>query len=99
MKLMTKELTKKMPKLYETENVETKDQMLMVKFFHAFGGMTWYATEYDADKQLFFGYVANGSCSEWGYFSLKQLEEVSVRGLGIERDRYFDPIKFSQLEL
>ena len=42
------------------------------KFFA--GGLTWLATEYDADAGLFFGYVLNHSepeCSELGYFSVR----------------------------
>lgn len=39
---------------------------------------------------LFFGRV-DGDESEWGYFSLRELESVKVYGLGIERDLYFTP--------
>lgn len=37
---------------------------------------------------LFFGLV-RGFENELGYFSLSELESVKVRGLGMERDRFF----------
>lgn len=37
---------------------------------------------------LFFGMV-HGFEKELGYFTLKQLLEVKLRGLGVERDMYF----------
>lgn len=95
MKLMTKELLKKMPKLYETQNAE--DPMVICKFFSPWSGWTWYATEFDGED-LFFGYVV-GHERELGYFSLKEME--SVRGpwlLGIERDLYFDPQPLSKVK-
>jgi len=33
--------------------------------------------------------------AEWGYFRLKELEEVNVKGIVIERDGYFEPSKLS----
>lgn len=95
MKLLTKELLKKLPKLYATENAE--DPMVICKFFTAWSNWTWYATEFDG-VDIFFGYVV-GHDSELGYFSLKELE--SVRGpfqLSIERDLYFDPKPLSKVK-
>ena len=95
MKLLTKEIEKKLPALYETENVSTADKKLVVKFF---GGIwTWYGVEYDADHELFFGFV-DGYEKEWGYFSLAELKKIKTSfGLGVERDMYFKAIKFSEL--
>lgn len=42
----------------------------------------------------FFGYVI-GFEGEWGYFSLKELTNVMVRGLTIERDLDFEMNNFS----
>ena len=95
MKLMTKELAAKMPKLYSQENVA--DPMVWAKFFHPFSNWTWYATEYDPEQRLFFGLV-RGHEDELGYFSLTELEEVKVRGLGIERDLYFKPVPLSKIK-
>jgi hypothetical protein len=95
MKLITKELLKKLPKLYETENKE--DPTVICKFFTPWSNWTWYATEFDG-KDIFFGWVVGHEC-ELGYFSLKELE--SVRGpyqLSIERDLYFDPQPLSKVK-
>ena len=81
MKLLTKELRDKLPALGEGDG----------KFFHPLSDWTWYATEFDGDD-LFFGLVC-GFEKEIGYFCLSELEDTVVHGLGIERDKYFDPKK------
>lgn len=89
MKLITKEIEKKLPKLYSQE--KEKNPKIIVKFFHPLSSWSWYAIEGDRQEDgdwLFFGLV-DGFEKELGYFSLKQLEEVKVKGLGIERDMYF----------
>ena len=97
MKLITKEIEKKLPALYETEDVALQDKKLVVKFFDPCGCWTWYGVEYDAEQELFFGYV-EGYEKEWGYFSLAELKSIKNKlGIGIERDMYFDEIKFSEL--
>jgi hypothetical protein len=94
MKLLTKEILKKLPKLYSTEKV--KDPVVQVKFFTPWAGWTWYATEYNPDKRVFFGLVV-GHETELGYFSLDELEEVrGPAGLKIERDLYFTPCPLSE---
>lgn len=45
MKLLTKELRRRLPPLYATESV--KDPVAQVKFFTPWAGWTWYATEFD----------------------------------------------------
>lgn len=94
MKLMTKELEKKMPKVGSQEGV--KDPVVYVKFFHPFSSWYWFATEYDPEERLFFGLVC-GYENELGYFSLDELEEIELMGLGIERDLYFKPKPISQV--
>ena len=90
MKLLTKALLAKLPKLKSTEN--DKDPKVVVKFFDPTGSWTWYATEYDSEQRLFYGYV-RGMESEWGYFGLAELESVKGRfGLAIERDRHWDSV-------
>lgn len=89
MKLLTKEIEKKLPALYSQEAVS--NPKIIVKFFHPLSSWKWYA--YEGDRQedgdwLFFGMV-HGYEKEIGYFSLKELEEVEVRGLGVERDKWF----------
>lgn len=85
MKLLTKEILKKLPKLHEGNGVA------QVKFFTPWGGWTWFATEYDPEERVFYGFV-EGLDSEWGYFSLDELESIrGPLGLGIERDMWFTP--------
>lgn len=90
MKLLTKELRKKLPPLYTNEEKSPKVTLVIVKFFDPCGSWTWYATEFDPDTGIFFGFV-RGIENELGYFSLKELEEYRGKpfGLGIERDMYF----------
>jgi len=87
MKLLTKELRQKLPKIYTNENKKPEDVQIIVKFFHPLSGWAWYATEFDGED-VFFGYV-RGFENELGYFTLSELQSVRVRGLGIERDMHF----------
>lgn len=99
MKLITKELEKRFAQVGRQE--DAKDPLVVVKFFNPTGVGTWYATEYEPETGLFFGYVSifSDHCDEWGYFSLKELEEFKGQfGLGIERDLYFDEKPISQAD-
>ena len=91
MKLLTKELRKRLPRLYETENMPScKEMMAQAKFFSPNSSWTWYAIEFDGED-IFYGYV-EGFAKEFGYFSLKELEaKRGPWGLKIERDLYFKP--------
>ena len=98
MRLMTKELEKRFSKVGSQENV--KDPVIVAKFFNPQGAGTWYATEYDPTKKMFFGYVSifGDWNDEWGYFSLAELESYKGPwGLGIERDLYWDEAKSSSV--
>ncbi len=94
MKLLTTETRERLPKLYETQ--DEKDPVLQVKFFTPWTSWTWYASEFDGED-LFFGLV-EGFETEWGYFSLKELEAArGPGGLQIERDLYFEPTPASEI--
>jgi len=89
MKLLTKELRAKLPKLYSQEK-KGEDATVYVKFFCPWNSWTWFATEFDGEDR-FFGLVY-GHETELGYFSLSELETVrGFGGLGIERDLHFEP--------
>jgi len=93
MKLMTKEILNKLPEIRATENTPASEVKVIAKFFDPTGYGTWYATEYDAEHREFFGYVKGQSDYEsaLGYFSLDELESITVRfGLKIERDIYWN---------
>lgn len=89
MKLLTKELEARFPALYATEKKRPEKIKIIAKFFDPSSSWTWYATEFDPVKRVFYGLV-RGLVAEMGYFSLDDLETVKGRlGLGIERDRCF----------
>ena len=85
--LMPKEIRDKIPNLQNAD----KNSIVWVKFFSPYSGWTWYATEFDG-VDTFFGYVC-GFANEWGYFSLKELEETTLGPdlPAIERDCSFTP--------
>lgn len=100
MKLLTKEIIKKLPKLYATEEIELRDKTVVCKFFCPWSSWTWYVIEMGVEdgETLFWGYV-KGFEGEFGYFTLSELESIIHRsGLKIERDRWFDPCKVSEIK-
>lgn len=84
-----------LPKLREQEG--SADPTVFAKFFFPGSAWTWFVTEGNAqgDDFLLFGHVI-GFESEWGYFTLRELEDVEVSGLRIERDLSFEPTPFSR---
>ena len=49
-------------------------------------------------KQIFYGYVDTGDQdSEWGNFSLAEMQDLKVKGLGMERDIHFTPQKIGNV--
>jgi hypothetical protein len=95
MKLITEEIKRILPKLYEQESLGY-NATVYVKFFTPDSNWTWYATEFDG-KDLFFGLVC-GFEGELGYFSLSELQNVtSPLGFKIERDLYFKQTKLKNL--
>jgi len=98
MKLMTKELEARFKEVGSQE--DTKDPIIIAKYFNPSGAGTWYATEYSPEERLFFGYVSifGDLNDEWGYFSLNELESFKGQfGLGIERDLYFGERRASEI--
>lgn len=92
--LLTTQLKADLPKLNEQEGSD--DPIVYAKFFFPASCWTWLVTEGQpiVDDFMFFGYVI-GLEGEWGYFTLKELEGVNIRGLVIERDEFFEPCMFS----
>ena len=100
MKLMTKALEKRFAQVGRQEHI--KDPLVIAKFFYPAGSATWFATEFDPKRRLFFGYASlfGDHNAEWGYFSLDELESVTGRfGLGIERDLYWSEKRASEVPL
>ena len=92
MKLLTKEIISKLPKLGVMDNKPANQVPIVAKFFHPLSSWTWYVTEGEQNEDgdwTFFGLV-RGIETELGYFSLAELESFKDRfSLGIERDLYF----------
>ena len=95
MKLLTKAIEAKLPKLYATDGQNLTP--VVVKFFDPTGSWTWYAIEGEKQEDgdwLFFGMV-DGFEKELGYFTLNELIHAKdnchgLRSLPIERDKWFD---------
>lgn len=97
MKLLTKEILRKLPALGSADDVRLADKVVQVKFFLPGSSWTWYAVEFDPESGEFFGLV-EGIEWEWGSFMLQELEEIRLHGLfKVERDRYFRPARVSDL--
>lgn len=99
MELITQELIRRFQEVGSQE--DKKDPLIIAKFFNPTGAGTWYATEYEPIKKIFFGYVSifGDHCDEWGYFSLDELENLKLPfGLSIERDLYFGEKHFSEIK-
>jgi len=93
MKMMTKEIKNKLPKLYENDGKKPEDVRIIVKYFNPCGSETWYITEYDGEDTMY-GYVTGSYVDELGYVSLKELTNIRVAmGLRIERDLWWDDTK------
>ena len=84
----------KIPQLYDTEEVESAEKQIYLKYMEKNTGWIWLLCEYDARQKLGFGYVI-GMDKSWGYFSLEEMEAIYT----IERDEEFVPVQFKELEL
>ena len=114
MKLITKEIERLLEKypIHSQDTKETEEHKLLVKFFLPSTGWEWYVAEAEKEEDgdyLFFGYIV-GTESEWGYFRLSDIQgpfNVRMRINGqemrvpvtTERDLYFDPCLFGELNL
>lgn len=85
--------------LYSQEN--KSDPLVIAKLFDAYGSATWYITEYNPAENTAFAYVTGLAHDEWGYVSLTELESILLAREvpRIERDLYFETVKFSKLRL
>ena len=89
MKLLTKEIRRKLPPLYSQERLGGK-AVAYLKLFTPDSSWSFFATEFDG-HDLFFGLV-EGLEKELGYFSLSELQRIKgPMGLPIERDLHWQP--------
>ena len=92
MKLLTKDILKKLPKLGARDG----ESIATVKFFHPLAVATWFASEFDGEDTFFGWAVLLPGCGEYGYFSLSELQSVKINGLGVERDMHFTPCPMAE---
>jgi len=95
----SKERLARIPRLYETESIPTKDKLIHLHFF--IGGCDWYIVEHDGDD-LFFGYaILNNDTdnAEWGYVSFDELKSLNIHGIEIdcELEEHWPPTPASQI--
>ncbi len=96
MKLLTSEILERFKKTGFQDTGE--NPLIIAKFFNPAGSGTWYATEYDPEERKFFGFVTGLAFDEWGYFSLDEMQSVTLQmGLGIERDILFEPTRANDI--
>ena len=96
MKLITQTLLNRFTNIGDQS--EDPNPIVIAKFFDPCGSATWYATEYDPETSICFGYVTGLAYDEWGSFSIDELASIKRPfGLGIERDIHFDEIRFDDL--
>lgn len=97
-KLMTKEIERKLKKNHE-KNEKSEGQLDFKPVLKVFGGAacTWLFSEYDENRDLFFGLCDIGQgFPELGYVSRVELESLDFHppfNLGVERDKYFEAEK------
>lgn len=75
--------------------------VIIAMFFNPCGSQTWYAINYDELSNCCFGYVTGMFEDELGYFSIDELESLTVPpfGMRIERDLYFKPCTLSEIKI
>ena len=96
MKLITKTLEERFEKIGCQS--QSADPIIVAKFFDPCGPATGYATEYDAENKIAFGYVTGLAFDGWGTCGITELESIKRPfGLGIERDLYFKEQRFKEI--
>lgn len=68
----------RIPRLYATQGTPSEDTIIHGRFYLA--RCNWFVTEFDGEDE-FFGFVCIGDPvrTEWGHFSLAELNAVTVR--------------------
>lgn len=89
------------PALQSTGNVGVprRDRTIYAHYF--LGDCDWYLAEYDAPSGVAWGYACM-NCperAEWGLVYLPELEETSVRGQAVKRDRNWAPISAEKADM
>ncbi len=76
MNLITKEMLARFQQVGDQSEIE--NPIFIAKFFNPVGSQTWYASEYDPETKIAFGYVTGMIVDEWGSFSIAELESINL---------------------
>ena len=101
MKILTKEIIKAFAKQGYTGDKSAKDIKIVMKLFNPSGAGTWYLYEKE-DEDVYWAFVNLGDIdnAECGTISMTELMNFRGRfGLGIERDKFFEPLSMSLEEV
>lgn len=95
MRLLTRELRRKLPRPYATE--DTNNPVLLCRFYLSMTPWVWYPTEFDG-KDTFYGYVEGSYKKDFEYFSLRRLENLQGPfRIRVQRDYTFKPQRLSEV--
>ena len=95
---LPEEISRQIPKLYETERIQIGDKTAYLRYFMPFSPYTCYVLEADRNTGDMFALVNLGYGWELGYTSLGEIESVDVRGIRIERDIHFKPTRLHEIK-
>jgi hypothetical protein len=84
---------KKIPGLYQTENVPLDDKIIFQRYHIKEIGFYWLISELDTKENLAFGYanLSDDQNAEWGYIDIFELLSN-----GAIQDRDWKPCRFSE---
>ena len=96
MKLLTKELLKKLPPI--GHSIKTKEEpQAIVKWFTPDSNWTWYVAEYNPEDGMCWGLV-DGFEKEFGFFTIDEIQKLKgPLKLPIERDMWFEKCNLNSL--
>ena len=96
MKLLTKELLKKLPPI--GHSIKTKEEpQAIVKWFTPDSNWTWYVAEYNPEDGMCWGLV-DGFEKEFGFFTIDEIQKLKgPLKLPIERDKWFEKCNLNSL--
>lgn len=77
---------------------DESDPTIYIHYF--FMGCDWWAAEHDPKTGRMFGFANRGipAFAKWGFFSIREMESISVPGglMGVERELHWTPKPFSE---
>jgi hypothetical protein len=69
------------PRIGHTEQTSNEQKLIYQKWHLPEIGFYWLVAEIDPESNLAYGYanLNDNQCAEWGYFSLKELENTGAK--------------------